>query len=966
VDAKQLLADAAWLRRLASALAGEGDADDIVQESWIAAWRKRPDDDRPLRPWLAKVARDVVAMRVRGEQRRRAREAQIADRGESEAPDAMLERVRLHRLLADLVLALGEPYRSAVVARFFEGKSAAQIARELGIPDATIRARVREGLARLRAGLDRDAGGRKAWAALFLRGGIRVTKPTKTILAIVALLIALLAGGIALVVHREAAPSPRSGAVAAAGSATYDDGARPALPASTMVADRGGRRIAGRVTADGDPVAHARVKLVGIANVERTTDATGHFDFGALPMAGYSIGAIEAGRLAAVRHIDTRDPALRADALELALLPCESSLFGRVTDPAGAPISGAEVLREDVIGVSTDDAGQYELCIRRVALENDELRTTVRAPGFAAQEVVTATHGHHAYDFVLAPEAVLRGRVVDESGAPIADAAIRLTTPVPQRAVAHHGLATTAPATATSDDAGAFVVHGVERGMHHIVARAQGLASSVDYVGNDLTITLHPSAIVHGRVVSGAAAMANIGVTIDDTTVTTASDGAFEIDDATPGEARIELAPYRPRAPVITLHAGANDVIVQVDPAVTVRGTVRQHGAAVANARLMVGEGDTYHATYTDQDGHFELEGMSAGHYKGGADTMEAFADIDWTIGTSDVTRDIELDSAGVITGVVVDSANAPVAGVIVRFETVTVGSNFDRGRCATDANGTFSCGHMAGGTYKPSVYLSENGQPPLRLDHAPIALTSGSARVDHVRLVVDARRLEIHGTVKDRSGAAVLGARVIASNGREANTAPLTSALTDATGAFVVSNLAAGTYAVGAETETMRGTVVVEAGSVANLVIGGCEPVHSADPAAKPALRMTWDDRVELLGWDAPASVRIGSSMTMTLYFKVLQPFAVPYDVFVHVAGEHRWINADHTPQAGRCMTTEWKPGDVIVDRFTFPTAVDANGTPNPPGTYTIDVGLFRGHPGYWENLPTTTPGPITTVKLE
>jgi len=87
---------------------------------------------------------------------------------------------------------------------------------------------------------------------------------------------------------------------------------------------------------------------------------------------------------------------------------------------------------------------------------------------------------------------------------------------------------------------------------------------------------------------------------------------------------------------------------------------------------------------------------------------------------------------------------------------------------------------------------------------------------------------------------------------------------------------------------------------------------------------------------------------------------------VFVHVAGEHRWINADHVPQSGRCETEGWNAGDVIVDRFTFGTAVDANGTPNPPGTYTIDVGLFRGQPGSWENLPTATPGPIATVKLE
>jgi hypothetical protein len=180
------------------------------------------------------------------------------------------------------------------------------------------------------------------------------------------------------------------------------------------------------------------------------------------------------------------------------------------------------------------------------------------------------------------------------------------------------------------------------------------------------------------------------------------------------------------------------------------------------------------------------------------------------------------------------------------------------------------------------------------------------------------------------------------------------------------LTGLAAGTYTLGAETIGARGTATAEAGTNTTIVIGGCERSHAVDPSTRPARAMVWDGRVELLGWDAPATVRIGTPMTMTLYFNVLQPTESPYDVFVHVAGEHRWINADHTPQTGHCLTTEWKPGDVIVDRFTFGTAVDANGHANPPGTYSIDIGLFRGQPGAWENLPTATPGPITTVKLE
>ncbi|MDB4958648.1 MAG: hypothetical protein JWO36_6217, partial [Myxococcales bacterium] len=113
----------------------------------------------------------------------------------------LLAQVRLHRLLADLVLELEEPYRSTVIARFVEGQTAASIARSLDIPESTVRWRLREALARLRAGLDEKSGERKAWAPAvlaFAKKGIGVAKPTKT-LGVLAALLALLIGSIVLV-----------------------------------------------------------------------------------------------------------------------------------------------------------------------------------------------------------------------------------------------------------------------------------------------------------------------------------------------------------------------------------------------------------------------------------------------------------------------------------------------------------------------------------------------------------------------------------------------------------------------------------------------------------------------------------------------------------------------------------------------------------------------------------------------
>jgi RNA polymerase sigma-70 factor (ECF subfamily) len=198
---EQLLQDAAWLRGLARTLAHDrDDADDLVQESWIAAWQRQPDASRPLRGWLTKVVRDLAGMKRRSEQRRAAREADTHDARAAAAPDELLERMRLHRLLVDLVLDLDEPYRSTIIAHFVEDRTLASIAKSLGIPAGTVRKRLWVALSRLRAGLDARSGERKAWAPAvlaFAKGGIQVAKSTKLVFAVIA---AVLLIGIATVV----------------------------------------------------------------------------------------------------------------------------------------------------------------------------------------------------------------------------------------------------------------------------------------------------------------------------------------------------------------------------------------------------------------------------------------------------------------------------------------------------------------------------------------------------------------------------------------------------------------------------------------------------------------------------------------------------------------------------------------------------------------------------------------------
>jgi DNA-directed RNA polymerase specialized sigma24 family protein len=72
--------------------------------------------------------------------------------------------MQLQRLVAELILELEEPYRSTVLLRFYEERTASEIARREGVAAATVRWRLKEGLGRLRARLDeRHQGQRRAW-----------------------------------------------------------------------------------------------------------------------------------------------------------------------------------------------------------------------------------------------------------------------------------------------------------------------------------------------------------------------------------------------------------------------------------------------------------------------------------------------------------------------------------------------------------------------------------------------------------------------------------------------------------------------------------------------------------------------------------------------------------------------------------------------------------------------------------
>lgn len=169
INPEELLRHAGWMNDLARRLIrSDGQADDVVQETWLTTLRKPP--AILTRSWLARVLRSRVADHRRAESTRSRRE-RIAARPEKveSTPPEILDCVEMQRRVVDLVVRLEEPYRSTVLLRFFREMSPRAIAQEQKVGVTTVRARLHKALQLLRVQLDQAHGGdRSAWRGALL------------------------------------------------------------------------------------------------------------------------------------------------------------------------------------------------------------------------------------------------------------------------------------------------------------------------------------------------------------------------------------------------------------------------------------------------------------------------------------------------------------------------------------------------------------------------------------------------------------------------------------------------------------------------------------------------------------------------------------------------------------------------------------------------------------------------------
>lgn len=670
MNADHVLRELEGMRALARVLA-HGDADDLLQDAAVAALEDPP-VEAPPRAWLAVVLRNRKRMTARAAARRAAREAAVATDElalrEDDRPDAALERARVFERLATALVALEEPFRATVIRRYLDGKSAADIARELGVPAGTVRWRLATGLERLRAALDeRDPAWKRAFAPLApaaMPKGVLAGVMMKAKHSIVVALLLLLAGGAVLYVvtrkgggepvAREAAPARPIAKPAVATKRIVDEKVEAALPPGQgkpmLDATRGPGLVTGRVInwSTGDGVDGAEIVFTGDGGATTVrTRAGGAFELAPAAPGRFVLTTISAPGflpyapelLHSNVHVEVvRDRAVRG--ITVFLYPA-IDYTGIVVDEKGKPVAGAK------IRLLNTPAGEQ-------ALEKLETEWTSNKDGkftfHAADEaVLEAVRGNqrgfavldgdaqntHVMTIGIGPNAkprdrTITGRVVD-GGTPVANVLVRAR---PQDT----GEATVRSfAFAMTGSDGTFTLEDLDESAYVLATQADGYATTVlkPVVGGarDIVIALDRGLAISGRVVDsgGDAVPAYTLVLFERRGVGRELVHAKSIVDATGRfEVRVPEGNYDLQASAsgwapsafVKAAAGDRDLEIKVSEGATLSGQVLasdgsgpvQYARVMREARGGGASAQPSNAgTVTREDGTFELTGIPPG-----------------------------------------------------------------------------------------------------------------------------------------------------------------------------------------------------------------------------------------------------------------------------------------------------------------------------------------------------------------
>jgi RNA polymerase sigma-70 factor (ECF subfamily) len=127
-------------------------AEDAVQDTFLRAWRAGDRFDPELgslRTWLFAILRNVIIDLSRARATRPRVGAELPELGHEPFEDILVTWQ-----VEEALRRIGEQHRRALVETYLRGRSHAEVAGELGVPEGTIKSRVYYGLRALRNALE--------------------------------------------------------------------------------------------------------------------------------------------------------------------------------------------------------------------------------------------------------------------------------------------------------------------------------------------------------------------------------------------------------------------------------------------------------------------------------------------------------------------------------------------------------------------------------------------------------------------------------------------------------------------------------------------------------------------------------------------------------------------------------------------------------------------------------------------
>lgn len=437
-------------------------------------------------------------------------------------------------------------------------------------------------------------------------------------------------------------------------------------------------------------------------------------------------------------------------------------IVGRVVDPAGQPVEGADVDAQqhpiwfgtggiDVRSALSGDDGRFELD----AVAAGETTLEVEADGFIeAYEKLTvvdqAEHGELLIE--LSAGARISGRVTFEDGTVAADAEVGVRFDIAgAMGMGGFNAATGASGSARTDESGHFVVTGLGNGPFTVESEAlpPGAAeddetwtarrNGVDPDTEGLELVLLPPVGLSGQVVDLA------GEPVESFSVTVAlllenspiqgigierqsesfddPEGAFRFPRLDRGHfsVRADAEGYASSAPIEVPVPQDEELVITLEPAARVAGTVLGPdglpfpGADVTLAldlqdliQSRTGQLDVPETT-TDGEGRFLLDGLrrgSANLVARSADTAES-APVGVELVAGETTADVvlALRRGARLTGEVYADGGEPAGGVQVIVQT-TAGQH--QRIVQTAGDGTFEIDHMTPESYQVIAMMSD------------------------------------------------------------------------------------------------------------------------------------------------------------------------------------------------------------------------------------------------------------------